>query len=252
MNTFHLNIDSKQKKKAHQPELLLSVQNSKDRRLLQDFLPENMKVKMCDAGIANQNFDLCILDEPSFHKNRKVLQDLKDKAAPLFLPILLLSQSQNKVRSNKAVLEFADDVVYIPVSPEVLESRINMLLKQREYSLKLEEKNRELEAKNKQLEVEKKKYRLLTENSTDMISRHSPDGSYLYVSPASEELTGYKPEELIGQTPFDNMHPEDRERISEIENSFEESGLAKFTFRKRTKGGSYKWVETVMKPIRKR
>src|SRR6185369_8076129 len=41
-------------------------------------------------------------------------------------------------------------------------------------------------------------FRLLAENSSDMISRHDVQGTFLYVSPASYTLTGYKPEELIG------------------------------------------------------
>jgi PAS domain-containing protein len=43
------------------------------------------------------------------------------------------------------------------------------------------------------------RYRILSTNSADMISRHSADGKVLFVSPVSESLTGYKPSELIGK-----------------------------------------------------
>ena len=46
-----------------------------------------------------------------------------------------------------------------------------------------------------QAEIEER-YRLLAENSTDMISRHDPAGVYLYVSPACQRLLGYQPHEL--------------------------------------------------------
>ena len=48
-----------------------------------------------------------------------------------------------------------------------------------------------------------RQYRLLAEHSTDMISRHALDGSYLYVSPASRDLLGYEPEEMIGRDSAD-------------------------------------------------
>jgi PAS domain S-box-containing protein len=56
------------------------------------------------------------------------------------------------------------------------------------------------------------RYRLLAENTSDVIVRCSLDGTLLYVSPACRAM-GYEPEELIG-TPADRLvHPEDRERF---------------------------------------
>jgi len=41
-------------------------------------------------------------------------------------------------------------------------------------------------------------FRLLAENSSDMISRHDANGTFLYVSPACRIILGYEPEELTG------------------------------------------------------
>jgi PAS domain S-box-containing protein len=195
-------------------------------------------------------FDICILDYKSFDVNKDSLQRLKDQSAPIFLPFLLLSQDQDRVRNNNQILDFADDVVYIPASTKMLQSRINMLLKQREYSLKLEEQNKKLEQKNQQLSDEKRKYELLAENASDMISRHKPDGTYLYVSPASKELIGYTPDELVGENAYNNMHPDDRERLVNDNTPFTADSTVRWEFRKQTKNGSYKWVESTMRPIR--
>ena len=43
------------------------------------------------------------------------------------------------------------------------------------------------------------RYRILADNSTDIISRLSPDGIYLYVSPACKQLLGYDQQEMIGR-----------------------------------------------------
>jgi PAS domain S-box-containing protein len=56
---------------------------------------------------------------------------------------------------------------------------------------------------------ERDRLRLLVANSTDMLARHAPDGSYRYVSPACRELLGYEPEELVGRSAYDLIHPDD-------------------------------------------
>jgi DNA-binding NtrC family response regulator len=47
-------------------------------------------------------------------------------------------------------------------------------------------------------------FRLLAENSSDMISRHNMEGIFLYVSPACRTLLGYEPEQLVG-TSIENI-----------------------------------------------
>lgn len=88
-------------------------------------------------------------------------------------------------------------------------------------------------------------YRLLAQNATDMISRHAPDGSYLYVSPACTTLLGYVPEDVIGQDSYRFIHPAD---IPLITASHTANLLAhrtsRVTYRIRRKDGQYIWFET--------
>lgn len=53
------------------------------------------------------------------------------------------------------------------------------------------------------------KYQLLAEYSTDMITRHNPDGVCTYASPSCERILGYKPEELVGRKNFEFILEED-------------------------------------------
>ena len=65
-------------------------------------------------------------------------------------------------------------------------------------------------------------------NSETMLYLVNPDGgryaittfdakaTYLYVSPSSEPLTGYAPEELIGHSFFDYIHPDDKRAITPL------------------------------------
>ncbi len=56
------------------------------------------------------------------------------------------------------------------------------------------------------------RYRLLAENTSDVIVRATLDGRLLYVSPACRAM-GYEPEDLVGTTVDRLVHPEDQARF---------------------------------------
>ena len=94
-------------------------------------------------------------------------------------------------------------------------------------------------------------FRLLAENSTDVITRHAGDGTCLYASPALRELVGREPAELEGRTATDFVHPEDRARLTAATGELLRSGeVASVRYRLSHVDGSWVWVETVMRPVR--
>jgi PAS domain S-box-containing protein len=60
-----------------------------------------------------------------------------------------------------------------------------------------------------------KKFQDLTETTSDFVWETDSQGRYTYCSSQMEILWGFKPEEMIGKTPFDVMPPEDREKAIE-------------------------------------
>ncbi|MBY0013844.1 PAS domain S-box protein [Paenibacillus typhae] len=97
-----------------------------------------------------------------------------------------------------------------------------------------------------QLRESERNFRLMSENSLDLISRHAiEDSIFLYCSPASRSLLGYEPEEMIGTSAYDYLHPDDLEMVQQ---KMAQSEKAKFispnSFRYRHKNGSYVWFET--------
>ncbi|MCP4612755.1 MAG: PAS domain S-box protein, partial [Planctomycetes bacterium] len=64
------------------------------------------------------------------------------------------------------------------------------------------------------------KFRGLIESSSDWIWEVNTEGVYTYASPKVEEMLGYKPEEVVGKTPFDMMPPEEVTNISKIFKEF--------------------------------
>ncbi|MEP6903329.1 MAG: PAS domain S-box protein [Actinomycetota bacterium] len=55
-------------------------------------------------------------------------------------------------------------------------------------------------------------FRALIENASDLISILNPDGTMRYESPSLKRILGYEPEDLIGNSTFDFLHPDDLEK----------------------------------------
>jgi len=88
-------------------------------------------------------------------------------------------------------------------------------------------------------------FRLLTENSTDLIVRISIEGICLYVSPSSTSLLGYGPEEIVGRRVFDFIHPADRRSVADvIEPEIFLQSHTKIVCRLRRKNGFFGWYES--------
>lgn len=133
-------------------------------------------------------------------------------------------ENENKLRKNR----------------EELETTLQQLRDQLKEKAGMEEELREKE----------QKFRLLAENSSDMISVHTPEGFYRYLSPASESMTGYRAEELVGKMPFDFFYPPD---IPVIRQRYEKllltGGSEIITYRFRHKNGAYIWLESHLRMV---
>jgi len=88
-------------------------------------------------------------------------------------------------------------------------------------------------------------FRLLAENSSDMISKHDANGVFIYVSPACRTLLGYEPNELKGTAVTALVHPEDADQIIELLATPAQSDITTtIPYRARRKNGEYVWLET--------
>ncbi len=87
-------------------------------------------------------------------------------------------------------------------------------------------------------------FRLLADNGTDLITQFGPDRQCTYVSPASERLLGYLPEELIGCDANEAVHPDDLQVFTANRDTLFGYGEAPpVSYRARRKDGSFVWVE---------
>jgi PAS domain S-box-containing protein len=87
------------------------------------------------------------------------------------------------------------------------------------------------------------RYRQVIDASGNLVSEVDAEGRLVYMSPSVERILGYRPEELVGTTPFSLVHPDDMERAVEsfLRGVAGEETTRTNVYRVRHKDGSYRW-----------
>ncbi|MDY7022441.1 MAG: PAS domain S-box protein, partial [Cyanobacteriota bacterium] len=89
------------------------------------------------------------------------------------------------------------------------------------------------------------RYQLVADNSSDLITTRTPAGNYFYVSPACRQLLGYEPEELMGQSFYEFLHPEDASALQRTESILSQlPDQYVQSYRMRRQDGTFIWLET--------
>lgn len=106
------------------------------------------------------------------------------------------------------------------------------------------------ESENALLNSEQK-FRLLAENSEDIISVHAIDGTIWYLSPSVLTVLGYEVDEVVGRSYSLYVHPDDRHKFMPQDQipSFVGNESIIVRYRILRKDGTYIWLETIIKPI---
>ena len=93
------------------------------------------------------------------------------------------------------------------------------------------------------------RYRMLVEESNDVATIIDTDGTMTYVSPAVTRVLGYDSEELVGNSGYEYVHPDDREKTAEAVEAVLETPDEPQTVEVRFKhaDGSWCWIEATMR-----
>ncbi|HEX9406652.1 MAG TPA: diguanylate cyclase, partial [Thermoanaerobaculia bacterium] len=94
------------------------------------------------------------------------------------------------------------------------------------------------------------RYRLMAENSTDIISRTTTSGVILYASDACRRLLGYDPTELVGRPMYDFIAADDREEVRHLSFLINPATPTTYSYRMLRRDGTAVWFETTSRSIR--
>jgi|SRR5208337_3443496 len=102
------------------------------------------------------------------------------------------------------------------------------------------------------LRQSERQYRLLADNSIDIISRLTPECVLTYVSPAVTPVLGYSEAEVVGKSILELIHPEDLEQVKRDLVAIPSQSINTWTsvFRFRHRSGQYIPSESSTKIIR--
>ena len=159
---------------------------------------------------------------------------------------VLICTGDNKVETFKNVLAAgANDYISKPLQPKLLAVRLEVA-KNQIYQTR---RRRELQA---EILRNEKRFRLISENSRDLVCTHRADGTLTYVSPSAETLLGRKASALIG-TKLDGLRKDERaEPINLTAGADEENGQLESTrvWEVRHPDGRTLWLETYSQATR--
>ncbi len=92
---------------------------------------------------------------------------------------------------------------------------------------------------------------LISENAADMIAVVDMEGRQLYNSLSFQKALGYSPEELQASSSFEQIHPDDRDRVKQAAEDARRSGIGKtLEYRLRHKNGTWLVLESTSSVIR--
>lgn len=91
-------------------------------------------------------------------------------------------------------------------------------------------------------------FRLLAEQSSDMVTRIGLDNRLIYVSPSCVRITGWSAEELLDTSALAGIHPDDVERVEQVIAALKngEAEEARFVYRQRHRDKGEIWAEAAL------
>jgi hypothetical protein len=140
-----------------------------------------------------------------------LLRDIRQRGVET--PVIVLTgRGAEEVAVEAMKAGAADYLSKTNISVESLERTIR-------YALAIAAQERQRKHAEAALRASEERFRALVENSSDALLLIDDQGRLTYVAPSSQRHLGWKPEEMVGKSIFDFVHPDDREiaaiRLSE-------------------------------------
>ena len=139
----------------------------------------------------------------------------------------------------------AIDYLSMPMAPEVLRSKVAVLVAMQQKRHELEALNRALEAARRQVVAEQeRRERALIEDAPVGVAHVAPAGEFVYANKSFCALVGYEAHELLTRTWQNSTHPDDLQAELDVSQRVLDGALPHYTLDKRFlhKSGGEVWV----------
>jgi PAS domain S-box-containing protein len=204
--------------------------------------------------LRDQDFAVILLGVPKhgpdgFETAQRIRAQERSRCTPI---LFLADPDDDRLSAEQAYALGAVDHLVKPLVPVILRAKVAgfvELFQKTEQVRRQAEQLRHLERREfeRRLAEENARFRALTEHSSDAVSLIRADGTVLYNSPSSRRVLGYEPDEFVGRSGFEVVHPDDRQRIAARLADLAREPRTPVTeeLRVRHKDGSWRWVECV-------
>jgi PAS domain S-box-containing protein len=92
--------------------------------------------------------------------------------------------------------------------------------------------------------------RIITEHMHDLVSTCDLNGQYVYVSPSHQRLLGYLPDQLVGRSIFEYLHPDDLiQAVTKFQQGLLTLAQDSIECRYLHADGHYVWLEIIGRPM---
>jgi len=155
------------------------------------------------------------------------------------IPVIFSTAYLDEDRIERAKITMPFGYVLKPIQERDLRVTIEMALN----VMKVDKERKQVE---EQLSNSHLVQKALIENIADVIAIVDQTGINRYKSPNIEKWFGWKPEELIGEDTWKNVHPDDVYRIQSVfgELLHNDNFVVTEEYRYLCKDGTYKWIHT--------
>ena len=106
-----------------------------------------------------------------------------------------------------------------------------------------------IKATEQDLSRQENLYRMLANNSSDLVGVHDLEGTFTYVSPSCTALLGYTQQEVVGRDPYQLSHTDDWKGVQAAFAAARTGRHTRTDLRLRTSSNQHTWFEMSVRPI---
>jgi len=158
--------------------ILISMVNRKNSEMVGQLLGKDYRIIYHESDLQedfSDSLSLVIMDLPSWAPIKDLVKTRKEEEKPLFLPYLLVTSPNDLLKVQNDVWEGFDEVITVPITKMVLQSRVRVLLQTRRLSVQVNQLLQDKEMLMKEIHHRVKNNLMIISSLLSLQSRYIKD-----------------------------------------------------------------------------